>query len=216
MKLAFGIDVTMEELNYQGIQQITNTDMGYAKEIDARFKLICFARQEGAYVYGSVCPMMVKNENILSGVNGATNAVRIINKYSGKHILIGAGAGSSETASSIVADILFIARYNDKMNNVLPLGKLKFKGLKDYTLPYVITFETEDRPGITGLVTTEIGRQNINIYTVTHNRHLSDKAIAMFSIETQPCTLAQINAAVAEIRSKGILKREPKVYPILY
>jgi homoserine dehydrogenase len=214
MKLVFGIDVSMKELNYQGIQHISATDMEYAREIDAKFKLICFARHEGEYVYGSVCPMMVKNENILSGVNGATNAVRTINKYSGKHILIGAGAGSSETASSIVADILFIARYNDKMNNVLPLGKLAFKGLKEYTLPYVITFETEDRPGITGMVTTEIGKQQINIYTVTHNRHVSDKAL--FSIETQPCTLKQINDAITEIKSKGVLKNDPKVYPILY
>ncbi len=214
MKLIFGIDVTMEELKYQGIQHISNTDMDYAREIDARFKLICFARHDGEYIFGGVCPMMVKSENILSGVNGATNAIRVINKYSGKHILIGAGAGSTETASSIVADILFIARYNDRMNRVLPMGNLKFKGLKDYTLPYVITFETEDRPGITGLVTTEIGRQNINIYTVTHNRHVSDKAL--FSIETQACTLQQINTAISEIKAKGILKCDPVVYPILY
>jgi ACT domain-containing protein len=78
----------------------------------------------------------------------------------------------------------------------------------------VITFETEDRPGITGLVTTEIGRQDINIYTVTHNRHVSDKAL--FSIETQACTLKQINAAISEIKAKGILKCDPVVYPILY
>ena len=190
MKLVFGIDVTMEELRYQGIQRISNTDMDYAREIDARFKLICFARHDKEYIYGGVCPMMVKSENILSGVNGATNAIRVINKYSGKHILIGAGAGSSETASSIVADILFIARYNDRINRVLPMGNLKFKGIKDYTLPYVITFETEDRPGIT------------------------DKAL--FSIETQGCTLKQVNAAIAEIKTKGILKCDPVVYPILY
>jgi homoserine dehydrogenase len=214
MKLIFGVDVSMKEINYQGIQNISNTDMDYAREIDARFKLICFARQEGNHLYGSVCPMMVKNENILSRVNGATNAVRTINKYSGKHILIGAGAGSSETASSIVADILFIARYNDRMKNVLPMGNLEFRDLKQYSLPYAITFETEDRPGITGLVTTEIGRQNVNIYTVTHNRHVSDKAL--FSIETQACTLTQINAAIEEIKSKGVLKSDPKVYPILY
>lgn len=214
MKLIFGIDVSMKELNYQGIQNISGTDMECAKEIDAKFKLICFAKHEGDHVYGTVCPMMVKNENMLSGVNGATNAVRTINKYSGKHILIGAGAGSSETASSIVADILFIARYNDKMNNVLPSRNFKFKGLRHFKFPYVITFETEDRPGITGMVTTEIGKQDVNIYTVTHNRHVHDKAL--FSIETQSCTLEQINAAIAEIKSKGVLKSDPKVYPILY
>lgn len=214
MKLIFGIDVSMEELNYQGIQNISATDMEYAQEIGARFKLICFAKREGDHVYGSVCPMMVKSENLLSDVNGATNAVRSINKYSGKHILIGAGAGSTETASSIVADVLFIARYGDRMNNVLPEGNLEFKGLRHFTFPYVITFETEDKPGITGMVTTEIGKQNVNIYTVSHNRHIHDKA--MFSIETQPCTLEQINAAIGEIQTKGVLKSDPKVYPILY
>jgi homoserine dehydrogenase len=214
MKLAFGIDVSMQQLKYQGIQNISETDMEYAREIDARFKLICFARHEGDFVYGSVCPMMVKNENILSGVNGATNAVRTINKYAGKHILIGAGAGSSETASSIVADILFVARFGDQMNKELPSANLQFRGLEQYSLPYAITFETEDRPGITGLVTTEIGKQHVNIYTVTHNRHVSDKAL--FSIETQSCTLSQINSAIAEIKKSGILKTDPKVYPILY
>lgn len=214
MKLVFGIDVTMDQLNYQGIENISAGDMDYAAEIESTFKLICFAKRDGDKVYGTVCPMMVKNTNFLSGVNGATNAVRTINKYSGKHILIGAGAGSSETASSIVADIMFIARYNDKMNNELPHNKLEFKDLSHFTFPYVISFETEDKPGITGMVATEIGKQDVNIYTVTHNRHVQDHA--MFSIETQPCTSEQINAAITEIKSKGLLKAEPKVYPILY
>lgn len=214
MKLVFGIDVSMEELDFKGIQDITSTDMEYAKEINAKFKLICFAKREGENIFGSVCPMMVKNENLLTGVSGATNAVRTINKYSGKHVLIGAGAGSSETASSIVADIIFIARYNDLMIRELPTSKLKFKGLSQFTFPYVISFETEDKPGITGMVTTEIGNQNVNINTVTHNRHVQDKA--MFSIETQTCTLEQIKAAVEVIKSKGVLKSDPKIYPILY
>ncbi len=214
MKLIFGVDVTMTELNCQGIQHILSTDMDYAREINARFKLICFARREGNFLYGGVCPMMVKKDNLLSGVNGATNAIRMINKYSGKHVLIGAGAGSFETASSIVADIIFIARYHDKINYAMPLGNLKFKGLEEYQLPYVITFETEDKPGITGLVTTEIGQQNINIHTVSHNRHASEKAL--FSVETQPCTRKQINAAIHKIKAQEILKCEPTVFPILY
>jgi homoserine dehydrogenase len=214
MKLVYGIDVSMEELGFQGIQNISSNDMDYAAEIDSKIKLICYAKREADKIYGTVCPMMVKNDNLLSGVNGATNAVRTINKYSGKHILIGAGAGSSETASSIVADIIFIARYNDRMNNHIPDNKLEFKDISHFTFPYVITFETEDKPGITGFVTTEIGKQDVNIYTVTHNRHVQDQAL--FSIETQPCTLEQINAAIEVIKAKGVLKVEPKVFPILY
>ena len=80
-------------------------------EINCKIKLICYAKRNENKIYATVKPMMVKNDNFLSGVNGATNAVRLINRYSGKHILIGSGAGSLETASSIVADIIFIARY---------------------------------------------------------------------------------------------------------
>jgi homoserine dehydrogenase len=214
MKLVFGVDVSMEQLKYQGIQNISANDIDYAREIDATFKLICYAKRDGNTVFGTVCPMMVKNDNFLSGVRGATNAVRTINKYSGRHILVGAGAGSTETASSIVADIMFIARYSDKMRHNLPSNHLEFKDLSYFTFPFVIAFETEDRPGITGLVTTEIGRQQVNIYTVTHNRHIQDRAL--FSVETQPCTLQQINAAIHEIKGSGILKSEPKVFPILY
>lgn len=214
IKLIFGLDVSMEQIKYQGIRNISATDIDYAKEIDAALKLICYAKRDGDTVFGTVCPMMVKNDNFLSGIKGATNAVRTINKYSGKHILIGAGAGSAETASSIVADIIFTARFSEKMQHNLPSNKLEFKDLRYFTFPFVITFETEDRPGITGLVTTEIGKQLVNIYTVTHNRHIQDRAL--FSIETQPCTLKQIHAAVQEIKRSGILKSEPKVFPILF
>ncbi|MBN2274645.1 MAG: homoserine dehydrogenase [Bacteroidales bacterium] len=214
IKLIFGLDVSMEQIKYQGIRNISATDIDYAKEIDAALKLICYAKRDGDTVFGTVCPMMVKNDNFLSGIKGATNAVRTINKYSGKHILIGAGAGSAETASSIVADIIFTARFSEKMQHNLPSNKLEFKDLRYFTFPFVITFETEDRPGITGLVTTEIGKQLVNIYTVTHNRQIQDRAL--FSIETQPCTLKQIHAAVQEIKRSGILKSEPKVFPILF
>ncbi len=214
IKLVFGIDVSMDELNFQGIQNINKSDMDYAAEIDSKLKLICYAKVDGDNLFAAVCPMMVKNQNYLSQVSGATNAVRTTNKYSGKHILVGAGAGSTETASSIVADIVFIARYKDRMNGKFLQNTLKFKDLSNLTFPYVITFETEDKPGITGLVATEIGKQDVNINTVTHNRHIKDGAL--FSIETQPCTLEQINAAILQIKSRGVLKAEPKVFPILY
>ena len=80
----------------------------------------------------------------------------------------------------------------------------------------ILTFETVDIPGITGLVTTSIGKQDINIDTVGHNRH--NKDIAIFSIATMPCTLNQINNAIKEIKNSqpNVLLSEPKVMPILY
>ena len=84
-----------------------------------------------------------------------------------------------------------------------------------FVFPYIITFETIDIPGITGLVTTSVGKQNINIDTVGHNRH--NKDIAIFSVATMPTTLKQIDNAILEIKNSKpeVLLCEPKIIPIL-
>lgn len=216
IKLAFGIEVTMEELPIEGIENIRKEDIDFSNEIDAKIKLICFAKKINSKIYATVCPMMVKNSNFLSGVNGATNAVRVSNEYGGKHILVGAGAGSSETASSIVADIIFISRYADFSSDEIKSASSRLTDARHFEFPYIITFETNDIPGTTGKVTTCIGHQNINIDTVSHNRHKTDRAT--FSVATMPCTLKQIEDAVTEIKDTypDILLSSPKVMPILY
>lgn len=216
IKLAFGIDVTMDELSKMGVDKIDKEDIEFAAEIDAKIKLICYAKRKGNEIYATVRPMMVKNSNFLSSVNGATNALRFSNRYSGIHILVGEGAGSSETASSIVADIVFAARYNTLIDNESAPKRLTFSDDKHFKFPYLVTFSTEDAPGTTGFITTEIGGQGINIDTVSHNRHGSDHAT--FSVATVPCKIGKINKAIASIKAKrpDILVAEPKIIPILY
>lgn len=216
IKLAFGIDVSIEQLSPIGVTGIEKEDIDFAEEIDCKIKLICYGKKIDSKIYATVKPMMVKNDNFLSGVNGATNAVRLVNKYSGRHILVGSGAGSLETASSIVADIVFIARYKDKMSNEIPQSDFTFMDASHFVFPYLIIFKTVDIPGITGLVTTTIGNQQINIDTVSHNRHTQEHAV--FSIATTPCTLKQIEDAIAEIRKKrsDVLLGDPKIMPVLY
>lgn len=216
IKLAYGVDVSKDDLSISGIENITKEDIDFASEIDAKIKLICYAKKVNGDIYATVRPMLVKNGNFLAAVNGATNAVRISNKYSGVHFLVGKGAGSTETAMSIVSDIVFIARYGDKIQNVPAKQERNFADARQFVFPYLITFQTGNIPGTTGFITTAIGKQEINIETVSHNRHAGEKA--MFSIATMPCTLGQIEKAIEEIRSEkpGMLLSEPKIMPILY
>lgn len=215
IKLAFGIDVSMEQLSRIGIQNITKNDIDFASEINASIKLICMAKREGNQVFATVRPMAVKNDNILSSVNFAVNAVKLDAEYSKTHFFIGKGAGSSETAMSIVSDIVFIARHGQSdtytEKNDFSLGdanKIEF--------PYLVSFKTKNLPGTTGLITTAIGNQQINIETVSHNRFSGETAD--FSIETASSTIEQIEKAIEEIKSlnKDLLLEEPKVLPILF
>ena len=216
IKLAYGIDVSKDDLSISGIENITKEDIDFANEIDAKIKLICYAKKVNGDIYATVRPMLVKNSNFLSEVSGATNAVRINNKYSGIHFLVGKGAGSTETAMSIVSDIVFITRYGDKIQNIPEKQERNFADARQFVFPYLITFHTGNIPGTTGFIATAIGKQEINIETVSHNRHSGEKA--MFSVATMPCTLAQIEKAIEEIRSEkpGMLLSEPKIMPILY
>ncbi|HEY4789158.1 MAG TPA: homoserine dehydrogenase [Bacteroidales bacterium] len=215
IKLAFGVDINYPELAIEGIQKISKEDLDFANEMGCTIKLICYAKKIDGKVYASVKPMMVKFGNFLSKVNGATNCIELTNRYSGKHFFVGKGAGSLETASSIVADIIFTARYNGRIRNITETAKIELVGSDQVELPYNIIFTTEDCPGITGLVTTAIGEQNINIDTVSHNRHNKEKAY--FSVATMPCTLTQIKKAIDQIKRKSpnILREAPKIIPIL-
>jgi homoserine dehydrogenase len=215
MKLAYGADVDYNKLLIEGIQNVQKEDLDFANEMGCTIKLICYARKNDNKIFAAVKPMMVKYDNFLSKVSGATNCVELLNKYSGKHYFVGEGAGSLETASSIVADIVFTAKYGDKVKNITDTVNLELLNSDNFEIPYNITFATEDYPGITGLVTTAIGESKINIDTVSHNRHNKERAV--FSVATMPCTMVQIKKAIALIRQKApsLLTEEPKIIPIL-
>lgn len=216
IKLAYGTEIDYSKLLIEGIQNITKEDLDFANEMGCTIKLVCYAKKLNGNIYAAVKPMMVKYDNFLSKVSGATNCVELLNKYSGKHYFVGKGAGSLETASSIVSDIVFTAKYGHKVKNITDSVESHLVDADNFVFPYNITFSTEDYPGITGLVTTAIGEQKINIDTVSHNRH--NKAKAIFSVATMPCTLGQIKRAITLIKQKApnALLEEPKVTPILY
>jgi len=216
IRLAFGLSVPHDKLSVRGIQEVSKADLGAARELDCTIKLICHAQRGNGTVHASVSPMMVKRNNFLSRVNGATNAVRFLNRYSGEHLLVGKGAGSLETGSAVVADIVFIAKHGKNTIDGGPVRKPTLGNLAELDFPYTIIFDTEDMPGITGLVATAIGDQGINIDTVGHNLHGKDTAV--FCVETMPCPRSKIDKAIQQMKDRrpGIFRTEPKVYPVLY
>ncbi|MSR20335.1 MAG: homoserine dehydrogenase [Gemmatimonadetes bacterium] len=215
LRLAFGLDVEFEDLPRRGIDTVTAGDVAFAHEMHGVIKLICHAQRVGDSVHAAVTPMIVKRTNLLSKIDGATNAIRVIGRYAGEIVLIGQGAGSLETGSAIVSDIVFLARHGEHALPRPVATGFRLRPLGELRLPYHIVFETADMPGMTGIVATAIGRQDINIDTVSHNRHEVDHA--EFAIATMPCTRSQVERAVKDIQGNhpGSLLSEPRVLPIL-
>lgn len=211
----YGIDAAGQNIFQKGITDISGVDVEFAKFMKAKIKLICTALRDGSDIYACVQPMMVAKTNVLSSVNGATNAVRLVNRYSKENILVGPGAGALETGSAVVSDIVFIARQGAGNELASTSEKYNLKDFKDCKMNYVIVLKTKDKPGVTGIVASAIGKENINILTIGPNIH--DGEYAYFPVSTEPTTAAQILKAIKNIKNEheGVIFGEPKLFPML-
>ena len=59
-------------------------------------------------------PALIPKDHILSSINYANNAIYIYGNFVGEVMSYGQGAGDKPTASSVVGDIIQVARYFNK------------------------------------------------------------------------------------------------------
>ncbi|MCZ7384732.1 MAG: homoserine dehydrogenase [Candidatus Methanoperedens sp.] len=101
----FGQNATYSDVDITGITKITPEALELANKNNYVVKLVCEAR-EGKL---TVAPRLVPKRHPLA-VGGTLNVASILTDLAGRITISGKGAGSIETASSILSDILYIAR----------------------------------------------------------------------------------------------------------
>ncbi len=101
----FGLDSTYKDVDVTGITKITPEALELANRNNYVVKLVCEAR-EGKL---TVAPRLVLKRHPLA-VGGTLNVASILTDLAGRITISGKGAGSVETASSILSDILYIVR----------------------------------------------------------------------------------------------------------
>ncbi len=97
-----GMKVTMPDIQCTGIRKVTTDDIKKAETRNCSVKLIASCENELV-----VSPKEIPNDNPLC-VNGTLNAIAFTSEHSGTQTIIGKGAGGTETASSILRDLLDI------------------------------------------------------------------------------------------------------------
>ena len=117
--LASGKMVDYNDIDTEGITNITLDDVNYAAAMDAVVKLIGYAQfGEDGKVYSIVSPMVIKNDSPLSGVDGVMNAIMVTGDCVGDVMFYGAGAGKLPTASAVVADIVDAVKHNERSKKI--------------------------------------------------------------------------------------------------
>lgn len=104
--LAFGKQVSFEDVYTEGITKISGADIKYAKAMDCSIKLLASSRRDGEDVYAMVSPVLVAKGDPLFSVNGVFNAIFVHGNMLGDAMFYGSGAGKLPTASAVVGDIV--------------------------------------------------------------------------------------------------------------
>jgi homoserine dehydrogenase len=111
---AFGMPVRFADAQVEGITRLQGLDVACAEQLGFRIKLLGVARRrkDGSVdgVELRVQPALVPATHLLAHVNGSMNAVMVKGDAAGVTMFYGAGAGSEQTASAVIADLVDVAR----------------------------------------------------------------------------------------------------------
>ena len=111
---AFGMPVRFADAQVEGITRLQGLDVACAEQLGFRIKLLGVARRrkegDADGVELRVQPALVPATHLLAQVNGSMNAVLVKGDAAGVTMFYGAGAGSEQTASAVIADLVDVAR----------------------------------------------------------------------------------------------------------
>lgn len=105
-RLAFLTDVELEDVEVNGISEISQADLQYGKKLGYTMKLIGFANRHDDNVEVSVRPTFLADQHPLAGVKNEYNAVYVNGESVGETMFYGPGAGSLPTATAVMADVV--------------------------------------------------------------------------------------------------------------
>lgn len=109
---AYGIVTNVEEVLFNGIQNIQGGDAAVGREKNLEIRLVGQAKKlQNGKVAAFVLPQFVKKDDHLSFVKNEYNGFVVESSFADKQFFYGKGAGSFPTASAVLSDISAL-RYN--------------------------------------------------------------------------------------------------------
>ena len=173
--LAFGIPLPFNRVYTEGISNIELQDIAYAREIGYRIKHLGIARNTEKGIELRVHPTLVPEKSLIAEVDGVMNSVMVRGDAVGPTLFYGAGAGAEPTASSVVADVIDVARsLNCTPESRVPYLAFMKESLSDHPIlpmeevntAYYLRMSALDKPGVLSEVAQIMSNQGISIEAI--------------------------------------------------
>lgn len=208
--IAFGMPMKFDQAYTEGITQLQQADIKYAHELGYSVKLLGITKRTEAGVELRVHPTLISEKRLVANVNGAMNAVVVKGDAVGPTLYYGAGAGAEPTGSSVVADLMDVARLADaSASQRVPylgyqagqLNDLPILPIADIHSAYYLRLRASDKPGVLAGVTKILADRNISIDAMLQKEPADNETEADIVILTHVTQEKNMDTGIAEIEA---------------
>jgi homoserine dehydrogenase len=187
--IGFGARVRPDQVYREGIEGIEPVDFRYARELGYEVKLLAYAARGGdGRVEARVHPVLVPHGHPLAGVEGPSNAVYIEGDLVGQVLLQGLGAGGRPTASSVVGDIIDLARsIHRQVQHRAAVDfdpEVRVMSMDEVRSSAYFRCRVTDLPGVLARICAVFGEEGVSIASAIQKK--SDDGSAEFVVTTHP------------------------------
>lgn len=205
--IAYGIDAKPEDILIEGIENITQTDVEFAKEFGYEIKHLGVAKRVDSGIELRVHATMIPIESMIAKVDGVMNAVTVVGDKVGETMYYGAGAGGDATASAVIADIVDIVRGNQ--GPMLGYKKGLESGLKllsrdEIVTQYYLRLEVDDQRGVLATIAKTLGEFDISIEAMLQKPTKND-TIAKLLFTTHLCKESKMQEAIKALEALEVV-----------
>jgi len=167
--LAFGNWVGIDDVFYEGIEDVTAVDIEFAADFGYAVKLIAVCDRIAEGVNARVHPAMIPLDHPLASIRGATNAIFIEGPTIDSLLFSGPGAGGDPTATAVLGDMIDAARETLAGAQVAP--RIRFSPgelvpFEDVATEWYVRLVVDDKPGVLAKVASGFGDAGVSIKSV--------------------------------------------------
>lgn len=215
--ISFNRRIFFEDVTVEGITNIDIEDISFGKEFGYNIKLIGIAKESSKGLSLNVYPAFVPLTHPLASVRGSYNAIYIKGNGIDDAMFYGRGAGSLPTGSSVVSDIMEVAKnvafestgrfkpfYFDQKNIYSP-GKIQSS--------YYMRLAVDNKTGVLAKIATKLAEQKISVLSIVQRN--KDPETAVLAIVTSKCPHSYILNLIDSFNSLRSVKEVSSVIRIM-
>jgi homoserine dehydrogenase len=202
-RLAFHTPVSLEEVDYEGIETVQPDDLAYAKELGLSLKLLGVAERRESGISVRVFPCFLYRGHPLAPIEGPFNAVMVEAPAITEVTMSGPGAGGMQTASAVLGDVVSIIAGEAPVHRV----RERLEIVRDVASAFYLHLEVADRPGVLAQVAKVLGDHEVSVKSVNQRGLGNDARLVMVMHE---CRESDFYAAVDEIAPLEFLRSSPR------